>query len=296
MKPDKQTSGMNYLLKAVILAVVVLLVLVSAMSGCGGTKKVSATDQLSDQYKKSESVTMNSGTTENEKNSPTLERKVTREVSLEIIVSDVGEVASRLEEMVKSTGGYVQNASMRQINGLMQSNMTLRVPAEKLDDLLPRIEVLGKLERKNITGKDVTEEYYDSSARKATLEKQEKRILELLDKADTVKEILEIENELARVRGQIESLQARLKVIDDLTSLATVNVELRAPKSISTGETMKEPLGQRIKAAWLRGVNGITDAVEGLVVLAVTLIPYSPVIVLAGYGLYRVWKKKNNKS
>lgn len=114
----------------------------------------------------------------------------------------------------------------------------------------------------------------------------------MLNKADTVKDMLEIENELARVRGQIESLQARLKALDNLTSLATISVELRAPKSISTGETLKEPFGQRIKAAWLRGVNGMTDAVEGVVVLAVTLIPYSPVIVAAGYGLYRVLEEK----
>lgn len=296
MKPDQQTGGMNYFSKAAILAVISLLVLVSVIGGCGGTKKVSETDKLYDQAQKNESITLTSGEKQSAKSSPALERKVTREVSLAIIVSNVEEVASRMEEMAKSTGGYVQNAGMRQINGMMQSNMTLRIPAEKLDDLLPRLEALGKLERKNITGQDVTEEYYDSSARKATLEKQEKRILELLDKAGTVKEMLEIENELARVRGQIESLQARLKVIDNLTSLATVNVELRAPKSISTGETMKEPLGQRIKAAWLRGVNGMTDAVEGLVVLAVTLIPYTPVIVVAGYGLYRFWKKKSPKS
>lgn len=86
----------------------------------------------------------------------------------------MGEVASRLEEMVKSTGGYVQNANMQQTNGLMQCNMTLRIPADKLDDLLPRLEALGKLERKNITGRDVTEEYYDSSARKASLKNRRK--------------------------------------------------------------------------------------------------------------------------
>lgn len=73
MKPDTQPIGMNCFSKLAILVVVALLVLVSAMSGCGGTKKVSATDQPTDQAQKSESVALTSGAKENAKNSPALE-------------------------------------------------------------------------------------------------------------------------------------------------------------------------------------------------------------------------------
>ena len=76
--------------------------------------------------------------------------------------------------------------------------------------------------------------------------------MELLDKAGTVKEMLEIENELTRIRGEIESRQARLKVLDNLTNLATINLELSTSKTLSTGLSPGEPLDQRVKAGWLR--------------------------------------------
>lgn len=221
-----------------------------------------------------------------------IKRKVTKDVSLVIAVTSVKDADSRIQEMLKDTGGYIQSSGIWTENGRMQGKMTLRVPEGKLEGFLGGVEALGKVERKNVGGKDVTEEYYDTAARKTTLEKQEKRLLELLGKAGNVKEMLEIENELARVRGQIESLQARLKVLDNLTDFATVNIEIREPKTISTGEALKEPLGERVKAAWLRGVNGVVDFVELLVVLMVMILPYSPLLAVGGYAAHRVWKKR----
>lgn len=221
-----------------------------------------------------------------------LQRKVAREVSLVITVPDVKEAASRMQEMVEGVKGYIQSANIWQNNERMQGSLTLRLPAEKLDEMLPRLEALGQVERKSIEGKDITEQYYDTQARKNVFEQQEKRYLELLKKAQTVKDMIEIENELARVRSQIESLQAQLKVWDNLTEMATVNIELQSPMGISTGATLKEPFGQRLKNAWLRGCNGMVNLAEGLVVLIVLLLPYLPVLAVIGYVLYRIWEKK----
>jgi hypothetical protein len=174
--------------------------------------------------------------------------------------------------------------------------LTLRVPAAKLEEILSALEPLGQVEGKNISGQDVTEEYYDTTARKANLEKQEQRLLELYNKAGTVKDILEIENELTRVRGEIESLQARLNVLDNLISLATITVELRAPGGISTGSTLKEPLGTRLKAAWQMGVNGLVNFSEGLLLLGAVLLPYTPFAAAAYLLFYYIVRKRRLKS
>lgn len=286
--------------KNIIAVIAVVLLVFWVLGGCGSVKSETKAVQPASGAKQSENILFDSGPEEKDRQAAAdlqgMDRKVARQISLVIIVPDLEKAVSQLEELVKGSGGYIQNADMWQTNDRMMANLTMRVPVEKMEDLLPRIEGIGRLERKNIAGKDVTEEYYDATARKSTLERQEKRLLELLNKAGTVKEMLEIENELSRVRGQVESLQARLKVLDNLTSLATISVELRVPKTVFTGETLKEPFSQRIKAAWMRGVNGMTNSVEELVTLAVMLIPYIPLIAAAGYVFYRVWKKRQAKS
>lgn len=225
-----------------------------------------------------------------------VERKVTRKASLSMVVSNVTESYDKIQSIVKESGGYMQNADIRTADGRLRSTLTLRVPAAKLEELLPALELLGQVEGKNISGQDVTEEYYDTTARKVNLERQEKRLVELYNKAETVKDVLEIENELTRVRGEIESHQSRLNVLDNLTSLATITVELRAPGSISSGSTLKEPLGIRLKAAWHMGINGLVDFSENLLLLGVVLLPYVPFLAAAYLLFHYIVRKRRLKS
>lgn len=225
-----------------------------------------------------------------------VERKITRKASLVMVVSNVNDSYNVIQSIVKENGGYIQNADIHTSDGLVRSTLILRVPAAKLEEILPDLELLGQVEGKNISGQDVTEEYYDTAARKVNLESQEKRLLELYNKAETVKDLLEIENELTRVRGEIESLQGRLNVLDNLISMATITVELRAPGSISTGATLKEPLGTRLKAAWRMGVNGLVNLSESLIVLVVVLLPYTPFLAAAYLVFYYIVKKRRRKS
>ncbi|MHB8157577.1 MAG: DUF4349 domain-containing protein [Desulfocucumaceae bacterium] len=279
---------------------VLAIVCILSLTGCGGAYKSELGSDVppsADQNKTNAETsvanqTIALGSKVGDPAETGLKRKVTRDVSMFITVHNIKEIDIRIQQMLKEAGGYIQSSGIWQEKGRVQGRMTLRVPDEKLDGFISGLEALGKVERKNISGNDVTEEYYDVTARKNTLEKQEKRLLDLLNKAGSVKELLEIENELARIRGGIESLQARLKVLDNMTDYATVNIELKDPVTISMGEAVENPFGNRIKAAWLTGVNGAVSLLEGFVILLVLLLPFIPVFLLAGYVTYRIWKKR----
>lgn len=217
-------------------------------------------------------------------------QKIIKTVTLSLTVPDVEKAVSEIESMLKPVDGFVQDANLWQSGNNLQGNLTLRVPTARVDGFISQLESLGRVERKEVSGQDVTEEYYDVEARKNNLKRQEERYLELLKKANTVKDMLEIESELARVRGEIESMEARLKVLNDRVDLATINIDLRAPKSLSAGDTLREPFGERIQTGWQRGVNGMINFVQDLVVFFVILIPYTPILALIGYVLYRVGK------
>lgn len=281
--------------KAVPLFLILVLLLI--LNGCGGASNRESSD--SDQMAVEEYADEKSFKSEKEigvgGDKPDLVQKIIKNVSMNIAVPDVEKAVAEIELMLQGTDGYVQDANLWQDDNRLRGHLTLRVPSNQVDGLIPRLEKLGRVERKDISGQDVTEEYYDVQARKNNLEKQEGRYLELLDKADTVKEMLEIENELFRVRGEIESMEARLKVLDNKVNLSTIRVELRSPGGLSTGERLKDPFEQRIQAAWLRGVNGMISSVQGFVVLFVALLPYTPMVALVGYVVYRVNRNRRQR-
>ena len=283
-----------------ILLLIWVLFVALTLSGCGGAKNDSVSNE-SASMKVSGSASYDSQTT-----SDTVEKerseeggvgegtaqKIIRTVTLSIVVPDVEKTVNEIEAMLKNVNGYIQDANLWQSNNNLQGHLTLRVPSSKVDGFIPQLESLGRVERKNVSGQDVTEEYYDVEARKNNLKKQEERYLELLGKANTVKEMLEIESQLARVRGEIESMEARLKVLDNRVDLATITIELQAPKTLSSGEILREPFGERIQTGWQRGVNGMMNFVQDLVLLLVILLPYTPIFALLGYAVYRIRKSR----
>jgi len=283
-------------MRKILLLTLVLLVALT-MGGCGGAKNESASMEVAGNASYDSQATSDTMEKERSEDGVTGEgtaQKIIRTVTLSIIVPDVEKTVSEIEAMLKNVNGYVQDANLWQSDNNLQGHLTLRVPSSKVDGFIPRLESLGKVERKNVSGQDVTEEYYDVEARKNNLKKQEERYLELLGKANTVKEMLEIESQLARVRGDIESMEARLKVLDNRVDLATITLELRAPKSLSTGEILREPFGERIQTGWQRGINGMLNFVQDLVVLFVILLPYTPILALLGYAVYRVRKSRRD--
>lgn len=279
-----------------LLFLVLAILLLFVAGGCGGAANDATAPTASDGSSQYGNQTANMSTDQMEKAKAEEEaragatQKIITTVNLVMIVADVNETVSKVEQILQEVNGYVQDADFWFVNDRPRGNFTLRLPVEKVDETLPRLEALGQVERKNISGQDVTEEYYDVEARKNNLQKQEERYLELLSKANTVKDMLEIENELARIRGEIESFEARLKVLDNRVNLATINLELRSPQGLSTGQTLKDPFGQRIQTGWQRGVNGMINLVQDLFVFLVILLPYTPILAVGGYLIYRLYK------
>ena len=113
--------------------------------------------------------------------------------------------------------------------------MRLRLPAPVLEAVVAAIGGLGKVVENSLTGRDVTEEYYDLEARLKNKKRQEERYVEILQVAKTVEEVLKVERELERIRGDIESMEGRFRYLQDQTELATLNLLCREPSRLGTG-------------------------------------------------------------
>lgn len=162
-------------------------------------------------------------------------RKVIHRASISIEAENTRNVYASIQDMVEDAGGFLQSANISDPQtgeDQPRIDLVLRIPADDLNSALDDIEALGtRLISQSQQGQDVTEEYVDVEARISNLSLLEDELRALLEdvrdqpEADPAK-LLQVFNEISRVRGEIEQLEGRRQVLDDLTALATVEVQV----------------------------------------------------------------------
>ncbi|NOZ59614.1 MAG: DUF4349 domain-containing protein [Euryarchaeota archaeon] len=193
-------------------------------------------------------------------------RRVIKEAQLGLEVQDLDAAMSQLEELAVAANGYVFGSSIYTLpSGQRRGTVTLEIPAGSFEATLGRIRELGKVLHFSTSGRDVTEEFIDLEARLRNLKRQEERLLELLDRAESVKDVLEVERELWRIRGEVERLEGRLRYLERRTEMARVSVELSEPEPITAS------LG--LRSALREALEGIAKVTRWMIVAAGYLLP-----------------------
>lgn len=155
----------------------------------------------------------------------------TGSISLEVL--DLTNSASAIQENAKELGGYVESSSYSDGNsgyyakGVPSVSLKLRVPSDKLDDALNRVEGVGTVLSRKLSSEDVTEKYVDIQARLNTKKELRDRLKVLLDRAEEVKDVLAIEKEFSRIQADIDSMEARLKSMKGKVDYASLSVTLQ---------------------------------------------------------------------
>ena len=154
-----------------------------------------------------------------------IERKLIKEGNITFETADCKKTKDLIHQVANGLKGYLSQDNEYTNDYQIQHNITIRVPSDNFDQLLVDIsKSIKEIDDQNISVKDVTEEFVDVEARLKAKKVVEKRYLELLSKAHSVGDILQIENELARLREQIESTEGRLRYLKDQVSLSTLNI------------------------------------------------------------------------
>jgi hypothetical protein len=222
----------------------------------------------------------------------TTERLVIKNASLELVVDAPEKSMETIGKMAESFGGYVVSANLFQ-NVLADGqdvpgvNITVRVPAERLDEALARIE--AESDRlplnKNIDSQDITSDYTDLQSRLRNLEAAEEQLMEIMGSATKTEDVLNVFNQLTSVREQIEVVKGQIQYYDRSVALSAISVQLianEAVQPISTGGW--EPVGVVKDAieALLEGLQVLATAVIwiGLVILPILLVIALPIYVV----------------
>src|SRR5690606_33932580 len=155
----------------------------------------------------------------------TVERKLIKEGRVEFETNNLNTTRKSVFEAVNKYKGYVSSDQEFKSPGRKSNTVVIRIPADNFDNLLKdATQGVEKFECKEINVKDVTEEFLDIHARLKTKKERENRFLDILIQAKSVTEILEIEKQIGELRSEIESIEGRLKYLQDRVSLSTLTL------------------------------------------------------------------------
>jgi hypothetical protein len=213
------------------------------------------------------------------------DRKLIRRASLQIEVQDFEESSDRVAAIAGDADGFVSGSNSYVTDtGRRRGTITIRVPESEFFTVIELLEGVGDVESKSVSSEDVSEEYVDLEARLGNLERQEGRLLEIFERAETVEDILKVEEQLGRVRGQIESLTGRLRFLENRVSLSTVSVELFEPEPITTSFGLRDSVRTSLEA-FIATTSGIIVFIGLVLPIAIIL----GVLII----LVRAFRKKN---
>ena len=206
-------------------------------------------------------------------------RKVIVNANISLNVKDVPAAFAEANRLARGAGGYVERSSFINLNDNKDdpqrtASITLRVPAAQYESTLASLRGIegAKVRSEGSKSSEVTEQYTDLQSRLRNLERSEGQYLTLLAQAKTIAEIIQINDRLDSVRGQIEQIQGRLKVLDQLVDLATIDLAL-APFPVGNGASAGDNnLGDVFATAWDHSLDAARYLAAGAIYAGVAFI------------------------
>ncbi|HOX54150.1 MAG TPA: DUF4349 domain-containing protein [Candidatus Omnitrophota bacterium] len=208
-------------------------------------------------------------------------RKLIKRADLNIEVKSCDETAQKISQIAQGFSGIIVDSEIHQyVNDSKRGRIVLKVAPQYFDEAIQRIKELGRVELERVTGEDVTEEYVDLESRLKNFKLVEQRLVSILeDKAKQVKDILEVERELSRVREQIEMIEGRMKYLDRNIELATITVNHYEQKAMSPAPiNMLKKFKQTIRESLEIFIN----VFYGIIVIIAAIIPILIWVIIIG--------------
>ncbi|MFA4851799.1 MAG: DUF4349 domain-containing protein [Bacteroidales bacterium] len=215
--------------------------------------------------------------------------KIIKTADISMQVKDYKESRKAILAIVQKSGAYIAAENQANRNYNIANDMTIRIKPEGFDDLLDKIiEQSVYVDSKKITAQDVTADYMDTEARLKSKRDVEVRYSEILKKANTIKDILEVEEKLRQIREEIESCEGKLKYLTDQVSYSTINLHFYEKLDFqpAPGSGFFHAIGKAFKAGW-----------KGLQMFMIGIIYLWPLWIIAAIIFYviRWFIKKSRK-
>ncbi len=228
----------------------------------------------------------------------TQQRQIIRSGSISLSVEDTRNKVAQIRALVNDLDGLIDSSNVYELReGQYGARMTLRVPEKHFEAVLDQLEDLGKATDIQTQLEDVTMHYVDLRSRLDNQKSQEERLKEILDMAESVEDVLEVEKELHRIRGEIESMTARLTRMEDQINYSTIHVSIR--EETIPSETISplafQNLGNRIREAFIGSINFVLNTISIMIIAFSALIPVLIIIIVLAIIIWLLIRRHHRR-
>lgn len=237
-------------------------------------------------------------------------RLVILNADVNIETEKFAEAVAALHENVEKFGGYISasnNSIYNSAYSLHSGYFTIRIPAENFNSFVAEQDCIGVINYCNVWSDDVTDSYRDVEARLTTLRTKYDRLLAMLEEADIMADIIEIENALSETTYEIENYEGRLKSYDDRIRYSTITMEIREVREVIEPVEMPKTLGERVSIRFKEAMRnteeffedfivGLVGALPGIVIIAVLAAIVIIIIVKTRPGRLLRREKRREKN
>ena len=272
---------------------VTLCMLAALLAGCGGASKstqafdaaaAAPAEAANGAYYDMESAKSEDGGLTGDTDSTVLPegRKWIITVNMSAETEDLDALMEALNGKISGLGGYVEdqdsyNGSMYSSRRYRSASLTVRIPAERVDEFTEEMSGIANVVSTNLSREDITLSYVATESRVKALQTEEARLLELMEQAETMADLLEIESRLTDVRYELENRASQLRLYDNQVDYATIYLSI---DEVQEYTPVEEPtVWERISGGFVSSVKGVGN---GLLDLLVWVLAKSPYLVILG--------------
>jgi hypothetical protein len=226
--------------------------------------------------------------------------KIIYSANVQVETTDFDGSLEKLDALVAEYGGWVESSSVSGSNYADRSrgsvsrrsaNYTLRIPSDRFQELMGSLSNLGNVPYSHMYTENVTAQYYDVQARLTAYTAQEQRLLEMMEIAETVEDIIILEDRLTEVRYTIDSLQSSLNNWDRQVSYSTIYLDLTEVQEYRPEPQVQPSFGEQLSAALKEGLHDAGSFFKDLLLFLVSALP-TLVILTALFFVFRPLLKK----
>lgn len=262
-----------------------LVLALGLLSGCGsksaGSYEMAYDSGVAETWAAAEAMGTNSSASLTEAGTSTTaipeNRKWIITVDMDAETEDLDALLDRLQAQIDTLGGYVEdqwlsNGSRYSTVRYRNASLTIRIPAEDVDSFTQQVQGACNVVRSSKNLEDITLSYVATESRMNALRTEEARLLELMEQAETMSDLLEIEARLTDVRYELESVTSQLRTYDNLVNYATVSLSIEEVTEYTPVE--EETLWQRISGGFVKSLKGVGELLLDTVVWVIVNLPY----------------------
>lgn len=216
-----------------------------------------------------------------------ISRKIIKNGEMRIQVGDIKKAQNQVNNILKKNSSYIVKEEFQNTDINENINLTIRVPHKSFDTLINSFsDGLGSVLSKNISSNDVTEEYTDVSIKLANKKIYLEKYRDMLKRASTTKDMLEIQEKIRGLEDEIDIAEGRLRFIDDRVNYSTLNLNLYKEK-VRSSATSKIGFGSRF-------VDSLAEGWNSFIAFLLGIISFWPFLLLVPVmvALWRRWKNK----